>query len=147
VSLLASIARKLVSMVPTSSRQSNVTKCPDGDTSSTRAAGRRLATLDAGLHQLLGYGAITFDNEDEGRKIASYARSGMTVKDAWLSAAKEVQPATNGESAPDGPTVWAGVMWVGKNSVDPINDHAWSHGSVSSDPTSPTFLACMWTVC
>jgi hypothetical protein len=100
-----------------------------------------------GLHQLLGYGAVTFDNEVEGRKLASYARSGMTIKDAWFRTAKEVQPATNNEKAPDGPIVWVGVMWVGKNGVDPINDHAWSHGSVSADPTSPTFLACMWTVC
>jgi hypothetical protein len=100
-----------------------------------------------GLHLLMGYGAITFDNEDEGRKVAQYARSGMTLKDAWFRTAKEVQPADNGESAPDGPTVWVGVMWVGKNGADPINDHAWSHGSVSNDPTSPTFLACMWTVC
>jgi hypothetical protein len=100
-----------------------------------------------GLHQLLGYGAITFDNTDEGMRIASYCRSGMTVKDAWFRAAKEIQPATNGASAPDGPTVWVGTMWVGRSGVDPINDHAWSHGSVSADPTSPTFLACMWTVC
>jgi len=100
-----------------------------------------------GLHQLLGYGAITFDNEVEGRKLAQYARSGMTIKDAWFRAAKEVQPATNGASAPDGPNVWVGVMWAGKNGVDPIGDHAWSHGAVSADPTSPTFLACMWTIC
>lgn len=100
-----------------------------------------------GLHQLLGYGAITYDNEEEGGKVARYCRAGMTVKDAWFRAAKEVQPAINWEPAPDGPIVWVGVMWVGKNGVDPINDHAWSHGSVSDDPTSPTFLACMWTVC
>jgi Family of unknown function (DUF6345) len=100
-----------------------------------------------GLHQLLGYGAITFDNTDEGRKIAEYAKSGMTVADAWFRTAKEIQPATNGASAPDGPTVWVGVMWAGRSGVDPIGDHAWSHGSVSADPTSPTFLACMWTAC
>lgn len=100
-----------------------------------------------GLHQLLGYGAITFDNRDEGRKIAEYAKSGMTVADAWFRTAKEIQPATNGATAPDGPTVWVGVMWAGRSGVDPIGDHAWSHGSVSADPTSPTFLACMWTVC
>jgi hypothetical protein len=100
-----------------------------------------------GMHQLLGYGAITFDNTDEGRRIAQYCRSGMTVANAWFRAAKEIQPATNGASAPDGPTVWVGTMWVGRSGVDPINDHAWSHGSVSSDPTSPTFQACMWTVC
>jgi hypothetical protein len=100
-----------------------------------------------GMHQLLGYGAITFDNTEEGRRIATYCRSGMTVKDAWFRAAKEIQPSTNGAGAPDGPTVWVGTMWAGRSGVDPIGDHAWSHGSVSADPTSPTFLACMWTVC
>jgi hypothetical protein len=100
-----------------------------------------------GMHQLLGYGAITFDNTEEGRRLSHYCRSGMTVADAWFRAAKEIQPSTNGASAPDGPTVWVGTMWAGRHGVDPIGDHAWSHGSVSADPTSPTFLACMWTVC
>ncbi len=100
-----------------------------------------------GLHQLMGYGAITFDNEDEGRKLAKYAREGQTLKDAWFRTAKEIQPATNGAAAPDGPTVWVGVMWASKSGANPINDHAWSHGSVSADPTSPTTLSCMWTVC
>ena len=31
--------------------------------------------------------------------------------------------------------------------VDPVNDHAWDYGSVSADPTSPTWLAAMWTTC
>lgn len=100
-----------------------------------------------GLHQLMGYGAITFDNEDEGRKLAKYAREGQTLKNAWFRAAKEIQPATNGADAPDGPTVWVGVMWASTSGANPINDHAWSHGSVSADPTSPTTLSCMWTVC
>jgi hypothetical protein len=52
-----------------------------------------------GMHQLLGYGAITFDNTDESRRIASYCRSGMTIKNAWFRAAKEIQPSTNGASA------------------------------------------------
>ncbi len=100
-----------------------------------------------GLHQLLGYGAITFDNTEEGGRLAQYAKSGMTVADAWFRTAKEIQPSDNGASAPDGPVVWVGVMWVGRGNIDPIGDHAWSHGSVSADPTSPTFQACMWTVC
>jgi Family of unknown function (DUF6345) len=100
-----------------------------------------------GMHQLLGYAAVTFDNTEEGRRVASYCRSGMTVKDAWFRAAKEIQPSTNGVAAPDGPTVWVGTMWAGVGGIDPIDDHAWSHGSVSADPTSPTLMACMWTVC
>lgn len=100
-----------------------------------------------GLHTMLGYGAITFDNTDEGRKLARYTRDGMRVIDAWFRTAKEVQPATNGESAPDGPDVWVGAMWVTKAGVDPSGDHIWGHGSVSADPTSPSTLVCMWTTC
>jgi hypothetical protein len=100
-----------------------------------------------GLHILLGYGAVTFDNTDEGRKLSEYAQAGNTLISAWFRAAKEIQPSTNGFPAPDGPTVWVGAMWVGKNGVDPGSDHAWGHGSVSADPTNPTFKACMWTVC
>ena len=100
-----------------------------------------------GMHILMGYGAITFDNTDEGRKLAQYAKGGSTLIDAWFRTAKEIQPATNGSPAPDGPNVWVGAMWVGKEGVDPVSDHAWDFGSVSADPTSPTWLAAMWTTC
>jgi hypothetical protein len=52
-----------------------------------------------GLHQLLGYGAITFDDVGEGRKLAQYAREGRTVLDAWFRTATEVQPSTKGAGA------------------------------------------------
>ena len=100
-----------------------------------------------GLHTLLGYGAVTNDNTDEGRKLAQYCKGGSTVIDSWFRCAREIQPSTNSSSAPDGPTVWVGAMWVGKPGVDPVNDHAWDYGSVSADPTSPTWLAAMWTTC
>lgn len=100
-----------------------------------------------GLHQLLGYGAITFDNEEEGGSVADYALDGDTVINAWFRTAREVQPGDNGASAPDGPTIWVGVMYVGKSGADPGNDHIWGHGSVSSDPRSPTFYVAMWTTC
>jgi hypothetical protein len=100
-----------------------------------------------GMHILLGYGAITFDNTDEGRKVSQYAKSGRTIIDSWFRAAQEIQPATNGASAPDGPNVWVGAMWVGKPGADPANDHAWDFGSVSADPKSPTWYTAMWTTC
>jgi Family of unknown function (DUF6345) len=100
-----------------------------------------------GLHILLGYGAVTFDNEVEGRKLVQYARSGSTLIDAWFRTAKEVQPSDNRVSAPDGPDVYVGAMWVGRDGIDPSNDHAWGFGSVSADPTSPTWYAAMWTLC
>jgi hypothetical protein len=80
-------------------------------------------------------------------KLAQYAKTGSTLIDAWFRTAKEIQPTTNGSPAPDGPTVYVGAMWVGKNGIDPVNDHAWDFGSVSADPTSPMWYAAMWTMC
>jgi hypothetical protein len=100
-----------------------------------------------GMHILMGYGAVTLDNEDEGRKLAQYAKGGSTLINSWFRTAREIQPATTDAKAPDGPVVWVGAMWVGKNGADPFNDHAWDYGSVSADPTSPSFLAAMWTTC
>ena len=99
-----------------------------------------------GLHLLMGYGAVTYDNTEEGGRLARYAKGGATLIDAWFRTAKEIQPATNGYGAPDGPNIYVGAMWVGKSGADPVSDHAWDYGSVSADPTSPTFLACMWTL-
>lgn len=100
-----------------------------------------------GLHSLMGYGAITFDTTEEGKRVVQYARQGTPVIDAWLRTGQEIQPSSNGAGAPDGPTVWVGAMWVTKAGADPRLDHLWGHGSVSPDPTSPTGLACMWTTC
>src|SRR4051794_22558045 len=100
-----------------------------------------------GLHSLMGYGAITFDNTEEGKRVVQYARQGTPVIDAWLRTGQEIQPSSNGAGAPDGPTVWVGAMWVTNAAADPRPDHLWGHGSVSPDPTSPTGLACMWTTC
>jgi hypothetical protein len=94
---------------------------------------------------MLAYGAITFDNTDEGRKLIQYAREGKPLIDAWFRAAKEIQPSTNGSSAPDGPTVWVGAMYVIKGSADPRLDHLWGHGSVSADPRLPDTLVAMWS--
>jgi hypothetical protein len=95
----------------------------------------------------MGYGAITFDTTEEGKRVVQYARQGTPLIDAWLRTGQEIQPATNGASAPDGPTVWVGAMWVSKPGADPRFDHLWGHGAVSADPTAPTGLACMWTSC
>jgi hypothetical protein len=100
-----------------------------------------------GMHILMGYGAVTYDNTDEGRKLAQYAKSGKTLIQSWFRTAKEVQPATNGWTEPDGPIIWVGAMWAGKGGSDPGSDHAWDYGSVANDPSSPTWLAAMWTTC
>lgn len=100
-----------------------------------------------GLHILMGYGADTADNTQEGKKIVQYARQGTPLIDAWFRTAKEIQPSTNGHKAPNGPNVWAGAMWVTKPGADPRNDHLWGHGPVSARPDNPTVLACTWTTC
>jgi hypothetical protein len=99
-----------------------------------------------GLHLLLGYGAITFDNSDEGRLVVQYAREGETLVDAWFRTATEVQPSTNGASAPDGPDIWVGAVWPYKAGVGPVEgDHLWGHGSVTPDIDDPDGWVAMWT--
>jgi Family of unknown function (DUF6345) len=100
-----------------------------------------------GLHILMGYGAITFDNEVEGAKLVKYAREGTPLIDAWFRTGQEVQRSDNGAAAPDGPTVWVGAMYVVKDGADPRFDHLWGHGPVAQDPRSPSTLVCMWTTC
>ena len=81
-----------------------------------------------GLQTLMGYGTITFDNTDEGRKVVQYSQEGTPVIDAWFRAAQEIPPSTNGQSTPDGPTVWVGAMYVTKPGADPRQDHIWGRG-------------------
>ena len=100
-----------------------------------------------GMHILLGYGAITYDNTQEGSKLAQYCKGNAKVIDSWFRAAREIQPSDNGADPPDGPTVWVGAMWVGQAGIDPSNDHAWGYGSVSGDPHTPSYYAAMWTTC
>lgn len=100
-----------------------------------------------GMHILMGYGGVTFDNTEEGRRVAQYAKQGQTIINAWFRTAQEIQPATNGYGAPDGPNIYVGAMWSSRAGADPFNDHAWGHGSVSADPTNPTSLCAMWTLC
>ena len=100
-----------------------------------------------GLHTLMGYGAVTNDNTEEGRRVVQYSREGTPVIDAWFRTAQEIQPSTNGYSAPNGPDVWVGAMYVAKPGADPRQDRIWGHGTVAPDPSSPTDLVCMWTTC
>lgn len=100
-----------------------------------------------GMHILMGYGAVTVDNEDEGRRVSQYAKGGSSLVDAWFRTANEVQPASNGYPAPYGPTVYVGAVWAGRDDIDPFWDHAWGSGSVSDDPTNPTWISAMWTPC
>jgi hypothetical protein len=98
-----------------------------------------------GLHLFMGYGAVTFDNEEEGERLVEYARDGETIQHAWFRAAREIQPHTNDEAAPDGPNVYVTVMWAHKAGADPINDHLWGVGGVSADPLAPNSRTLMWS--
>jgi hypothetical protein len=75
-----------------------------------------------------------------------YARAGSTLIDAWF-------PHREGDPALDQRRVGARRPerlcqgWVGRDGIDPSSDHAWGFGSVSADPTSPTWCTAMWTLC
>lgn len=64
-----------------------------------------------GLHTFQGYGSVTFDTDAEGRRFMELIRSGRSVIAAWLRTGIDVQPATNGERAPDGPNIYVTGMW------------------------------------
>ncbi|MCK0111972.1 DUF6345 domain-containing protein [Ornithinimicrobium sp. F0845] len=100
-----------------------------------------------GLHLLLGYAAVTYDNTEEGRRLASYARSGMTLVQAWFRTGQEIQPSTNGYGDPYGPDVYAAAMYIGNASGNTAGDHLWGHGSVGPDIRNSTYRGCMFSPC
>jgi hypothetical protein len=90
-----------------------------------------------GLHVFLGYGAVTYDNTTEGSRVVELAGAGWPVIDAWFRAAWEIQPSTNGYSAPDGPTIYVTAMYAHKGSHETRTDHIWGTGTTASDPVNP----------
>ena len=99
-----------------------------------------------GLHIMCGYGAVTNDNTEEGETLVRYMKEGKTVIDSWFRTAKEIQPSTNGYSAPYGPEIYAGAMYAYKSgTTSPYNDHLHGYGSVAPDPINPNVYVCMWT--
>ncbi|CAG8634313.1 4670_t:CDS:1, partial [Paraglomus brasilianum] len=100
-----------------------------------------------GLHLLLGYASVTYDNTDEGRLLTKYAREGQTIINAWFRAAQEIQPSQNTFGPPDGPDIWVGAVWMSSPSSDPSQDHIWDSGSVSADPINFNLMNALWTHC
>jgi hypothetical protein len=89
---------------------------------------------------------VLMTNVEEGARIAKYATGGKPLIDVWFRAAKEIQPATNGYPAPDGPTVYVGAMYVQRSGArSPANDHVHRRGSVASDPVNPDIYVAMWS--
>jgi hypothetical protein len=103
-------------------------------TNTTNAFDRWRGIFD-GLHILLGYGAITFDNTLEGRRFMELARGGWNVVDAWFRTAWEIQPSTNGASAPDGPVVVVAAMYAHNGDHCARNEHLWGMGPTCADVT------------
>jgi Family of unknown function (DUF6345) len=98
------------------------------------------------LHLLLGYGAGTYDNADEGERLATAATDGKPLIDAWFRAAREIQPGTNGYLAPYGPTVYVGAIYVEKSQArSPADDHLHRRGPVAPDPVDPDAYVAMWS--
>lgn len=84
----------------------------DGFVGSTNNAFDRWRSVFDGLHNFLGYGAVTFDNTSEGRRFMELVRRGNSVHEAWFRTAREVQPATNGWSAPNGDDIYVTDMYA-----------------------------------
>lgn len=90
-----------------------------------------------GLHMLLGYAAVSYDNTLEGRRIIQYSRT-MPIKQAWFRASREIQPTTNGYGSPNGPTVFASAMWGAGAAGTNEFDYIWGRGPVGPDLRPPT---------
>lgn len=59
-----------------------------------------------GLHTFEGYGAVTFDTPSEGSRFMELVRSGRSVIYSWIRTGMDIQGATNGEAAPNGPNIY-----------------------------------------
>jgi hypothetical protein len=81
-----------------------------------------------GLHMIMSYDTHTYDVSTEGSKLANYmirSSNPLTVKNAWVQAAKDVQPST----------VRYGIMGVyGPDWINPnVDDYYWGIGPTSLD--------------
>jgi len=85
------------------------------------------------MHVALGYGAVTFDNEEEGGRFMQLSQAGWNVIDAWFRAAQEIQPSSNGVAAPYGPTVYVVAMYAHDGDYCARNDHLHGEGTVCAD--------------
>jgi hypothetical protein len=106
-----------------------------------------------GVHMVLGFHTGAHDKENRGSYLAFYLSDwdfgiikfdALTVKDAWFAACK----------ATEGSSVWTAVLYATQSNDpwspqlnDPINDHIWGQGYVSSDPTSPKWWVWIATTC
>jgi len=90
-----------------------------------------------GLHMLMGYAQVTYDNEEEGKRLVKYAKSGSTLMQSWFRTGQEIQPGG----------IWVGAYYVGNASGSTGSDHLWGYGSIGPDIPNPTWRACSWVPC
>ncbi|TGY88417.1 hypothetical protein E5163_11405 [Marinicauda algicola] len=90
-----------------------------------------------GMHTFLGYGAVTFDNTEEGGRFMELTRNGWDVIDAWFRTAQEIQPSTNSWSPPNGPTIRVVAMYAHDGDDCPLNENIHGQGTVCADVTKP----------
>jgi hypothetical protein len=106
-------------------------------TNTSNAFDRWRAAFD-GLHILLGYGAVTYDNTSEGRRFMELTRSGWSVIDAWFRMAWEIQPSWNGYGAPNGPWIYVVAMYAHNGDHCARYERLWGMGQNCSDVVGST---------
>lgn len=77
-----------------------------------------------GLHLLMAYATVSFDNEREGRIYARELLKGKKVRHAWVKAAMRTQPSS---------VTYAYMGTFGRHGMTNYNDHFWGKGSVGPD--------------
>jgi Family of unknown function (DUF6345) len=91
-----------------------------------------------GLHQLLGYTTVSWDNTDEGRLMAEkvlgtqilwFNIGARTVRQAWVETATQVQPSS---------VTWAYMVPYGSGNSSNLDDYFWGRGTTTFDITNPT---------
>jgi hypothetical protein len=94
-----------------------------------------------GLHYILGFRTLAYDDGDRGRIFAEYltgARDGTkyTVRQAWIKATKDTE---SGD-------VQGAYLRAYSSGSNTLNDHIYEHGWVSSDPdpTSQSYVHYSW---
>jgi hypothetical protein len=51
----------------------------------------------------MGYAQVTYDNEEEGTRLAHYAKAGSTIIQSWFRTGQEIQPGD----------IWVGAYYLG----------------------------------
>jgi hypothetical protein len=100
-----------------------------------------------GLHMVLGYGSTTIENDAEGKRFVRYCLEGQSILSSWFRSAIEIQETYNDDVPPWGPITYVSAMWASNDTSNPFNDHLFGYGPVSSDPTDPKKIHCLWVPC